>query len=89
MIKIDKNHYTIAISVVTLMEILYLSERQSISISLGNLGNFRLTLSTATPPVPRPQIPSREAAKIQDMPPARTRDKEGLDESGTSTSSTT
>ena len=85
----DQGHHTIAISGVTLMEILYLSERQHISISLDNLGNLRPTLSTAPPPVPRPQIPSRDAAKIQDMPPARTRDKEGLDESGASTSSNT
>jgi PIN domain nuclease of toxin-antitoxin system len=63
----DQGHHTIAISGVTLMEILYLSEGQRVSISLDNLGNLRPTLSTAPPPVPRLQIPSRDAAKIPDI----------------------
>ena len=36
----DQGHHTIAISGVTLMEILYLSERRRISISLENLDNL-------------------------------------------------
>ena len=63
----DQGHHTIAISGVTLMEILYLSEQRRISISLDNLDNLRPTLSTAPPPVPRPQLQSRDAATIPDM----------------------
>jgi predicted nucleic acid-binding protein len=63
----DQSHHTIAISGVTLMEILYLSERRRIPIGLENLGNLRPTLSTAPPPLPRPQISSRDATKIPDM----------------------
>jgi hypothetical protein len=51
----DQGHHTIAISGVALMEILYLSERQRISISLDNLGNLRPTLSTAPPRFPAPE----------------------------------
>jgi PIN domain nuclease of toxin-antitoxin system len=36
----DQGHHTIAISGVTLMEILYLSERRRIPIGLENLGNL-------------------------------------------------
>jgi predicted nucleic acid-binding protein len=63
----DQGYHTIAISGVTLMEILYLSERRRISISLDDLDNLRSTLSTAPPPVPRPQIPSRDAVEIPDV----------------------
>jgi PIN domain nuclease of toxin-antitoxin system len=63
----DQGHHTIAISKVTLMEIFYLSGRRRIPISLDNLDNLRPTLSTAPPPVPRPQISSGDAVKIPDI----------------------
>jgi hypothetical protein len=36
----DQGYHTIAISGVTLMEVLYLSERGRISVGLGTLGNW-------------------------------------------------
>jgi PIN domain nuclease of toxin-antitoxin system len=62
----DQGHHTIAISGVTLMEILYLSERRRIPISLENLGNL-LAQSTNYTVVPIGFEVVKAAAGIDDV----------------------
>jgi PIN domain nuclease of toxin-antitoxin system len=63
----DQGHHTIAISGVTLMEILYLSERRRIPIGLENLGDF-LAQSTNYTVVPIGFEVVNAAADIDDVP---------------------
>jgi PIN domain nuclease of toxin-antitoxin system len=63
----DQGHHTIAISGVTLMEILYLSERRRISISLENLDDL-LVQSTNYMVVPIGFEVVKAAAGIDDVP---------------------
>ena len=63
----DQGHHTIAISAVTLMEILYLSERRRIPIGLENLGNL-LAQSTNYTLVPIGLEVVKAAAGIDDVP---------------------
>jgi PIN domain nuclease of toxin-antitoxin system len=63
----DQGHHTIAISGVTLMEILYLSERRRISISLENLDNL-LAQSTNYMVVPIGFEVVKAATGIDDVP---------------------
>jgi PIN domain nuclease of toxin-antitoxin system len=63
----DRGHHTIAISGVTLMEILYLSERRRIPIGLENLGNL-LAQSTNYTVVPIGFEVVKAAAGIDDVP---------------------
>ena len=63
----DQGHHSIAISGVTLMEILYLSARRRISISLENLDNL-LAQSTNYMVVPIGFEVVKAAAGIDDVP---------------------
>jgi PIN domain nuclease of toxin-antitoxin system len=63
----DQGRHTIAISGVTLMEILYLSERRRIPIGLQNLGNL-LAQSTNYTVVPIGFEVVNAAAGIDDVP---------------------
>ncbi len=63
----DQGHHTIAISGITLMEILYLSEHRRIPIDLGILGNL-LAQSGNYAVVPVGYEVVRAAAAIDDVP---------------------